>query len=321
MKEYILLVIGIFLLLKSADYIIKGSTSLARKLGISTFVIGITIVAFGTSLPELIINVLAALRGNSQINFGVIIGSNLSNTLLILGLMALICDLKVKNNTTWKEIPFLLFSVLLLFVFFLVSKLFNIGDFYLNRLHGLIFLSFFILFIYYISKIIKKDKLLYKEIKLELKNESYLYITLMIILGIIGIFLGSKLTIDNGIIIATTLNISEFLISATVFAIGTSLPELVVSIMAAFKKNVDLAVGNIVGSNIFNIIFVLGLTLLIKPLKFPEFLLFDLSILLLSTFLLFLFMFTGQKHKLDKWEGAIFILIYISYIIFIVIRG
>ncbi|MFT4303122.1 MAG: calcium/sodium antiporter [Candidatus Woesearchaeota archaeon] len=322
MLEYILLFVGLVLLIKSADFLIEGSSSLANKLGVSTFVIGITVVAFGTSLPELIINIIASLRGNYEVALGNIFGSNMSNTLLILGILALIAKLNVKSNTTWKEIPFSFFVVLLLLVFYFNDYIFNASNIILSRLEGLILLIVFGSFMYYIFCLTKQDKILRSEIEgIKTKNHSNYSIFFMISFGLIGLFFGGKWTVEGAVFIAKAFGISDFLISATIVAIGTSLPELVTSIVAALKKNVDLAVGNIIGSNIFNILWVLGLTAVINPLVFPQNVVIDIVLVLFATALLFLFMFTGKKHCLDKWEGIVFVLLYIAYIVFLIIRG
>jgi cation:H+ antiporter len=331
MIEYILFVIGIALLIKSADYLIEGSSSLAKRFGVSTLVIGLTIVALGTSLPELIVSIIAALNGSGDIVFGNIIGSSMSNTLLILGVMVLITSLKVKSSTTWKEIPFSFLAVLVLFIFAMSSFLNKSGGEFLSRTDGIILLLFFSIFLYYVFELAKKDKEIKKQTKeleikkqtkeLEIKKHSNIIILFMIAGGLIGLFLGGKWTVDGAVAIASAFGLSEFLISATIIAVGTSLPELITSIIAALKKNVDLAVGNIIGSNIFNIFWVLGLTAIIRPLKFPEFIAIDLIILLFATFLLFLFMFTSRKHELDRWEGIVFLFIYVSYIVYLIIRG
>jgi len=322
MIEYILFVIGIALLIKSADYLVEGSSTLAKKLGVSSIVIGLTIVAFGTSLPELIVNVLASLKGSGDIAFGNIIGSSMANTLLILGVVALITSLKIKKGTTWKEIPFSFLAVLVLLVFSMASLLNKSGSDFLSRTDGIILMLFFSIFLYYVFELTKKDMKAKKSSnEIEIKKHSNFVISLMIFGGVVGLFLGGKWTVEGAVIIARTFGLSEFLISSTIIAVGTSLPELITSVVAVLKKNVDLGVGNIIGSNIFNIFWVLGLTAVISPLRFSEFIRIDLIILLFATFLLFLFMFIGKKHTLEKWQGVTFLLTYISYITYIIIRG
>ncbi|MBW6442275.1 calcium/sodium antiporter [Patescibacteria group bacterium] len=321
MIEYLFFVLGIAFLIKGADYLVEGSSSLAKKLGVSNLVIGLTIVAFGTSMPELVVNVLSSIKGTGNIALGNIIGSNISNILLILGIVALITNLKVQHSTTWKEIPFSFLSVIVLFIFSSVYFLDKINISYLLRTEGIILLLFFMIFLYYVFELAKRKKSELEKKKIVIKERSGLTILLMIVGGLVGLYLGGRWTVNGAISIAQSLGLSEFLISATVIAIGTSLPELVTSIKAALKQNVDLAVGNIVGSNIFNIFWVLGVTAVIRPIPIPRFAFIDIGILLFVTGILFLFMFVGKKHQLDKWQGALFVLMYISYLIFLIIRG
>lgn len=321
MLVYILFAVGIFLLVKGADYLVEGSTSLAKKLRVPTLIIGLTIVAFGTSMPELIVNIVSAIKGTGEVAFGNIIGSNISNILLILGIAALITNLKIQHSTIWKEIPFSLLAIIVLFVFsnvFFLDKL-NINS--LLRTEGIILLLFFVIFLYYVFELVKRKKLQFEDKKIEIKKHSGVVIFLMILGGSVGLYFGGKWTVEGAISIAQACGLSQFLISATIIAIGTSLPELITSITAALKKDVDLAVGNVVGSNIFNIFWILGVSAIIKPIPFPSFINIDLIILLFATLLLFLFMFVGKRHELERWQGIIFLLIYISYIAFIIIRG
>lgn len=322
MLDYILFVIGIILLIKSADYLVDGASSLAKRLGVSTLVIGLTIVSLGTSLPELIVNIIASLQGSSEIAFGNILGSNMSNTLLVLGVISLISVLDFKKDTVKQEIPFSFFGVLLLLIFFFINFARETVGNYLSRINGLVLIGFFIMFLSYVFRIIKRDRKLKKEASnIEIKEYSYFIISLMIIGGLVGLFYGGKWTVDGAVKIAAFFGLSEFLISATIIAIGTSLPELVTCVVAVIKKNQDLAVGNIIGSNIFNIFFVLGVTSIIKPLEIMNYLYLDLILLLFVTLLLFLFMFIGGKNKLNKWQGLIFVIIYLFYILFLIFRG
>jgi cation:H+ antiporter len=322
MIEYILLIIGIVLLVKSADYIVEGSAALAKKFGISTLVIGLTVVAFGTSFPELVVNLVAAFKGNGDIAFGNIIGSSMSNTLLILGIVSLISVLSVSKSTIYKEIPYSFFAVLVLLLFSFEIFNANSESAILSRFEGFILLILFGFFMYYIFRLIKSDKKLKKELEVDdVKSHSKLIIFVMIFGGLVGLYFGGEFTVNSAVSIAKNFGMSDFLISATIIAIGTSLPELVTSIVAGFKNKLDLAVGNIIGSNIFNVLWILGLTALIKPVTFPDFIRIDLIILLFCTFLLFLFMFIGKKKQLDKYEGITFILLYISYIVYIILRN
>lgn len=321
MLVYILFVIGILLLIKSADYLVEGSSSLAKKFGVSSLVIGLTIVAFGTSMPELIVNIMAALQGATEVAFGNIIGSNLSNILLVLGITAILYNVKVHKSTTWKEIPFSLLAVVVLLIVSNKYIIDGIEIFSLTRVDGLILLLFFIIFLYYAFLLVQQNKEKIKEKKLKIPERAGWLIALMIMGGFVGLYFGGKWTVDGAVFIAQRFGLSQFLISATIIAIGTSLPELVTSIRAAMKKNVDLAIGNIVGSNIFNIFWILGVTSLIKPVAIPNFINTDIIILGIATFALFLFMFVGKKHELEKWNGWLFIAAYIAYIVFLIIRG
>lgn len=314
---YILFAVGIFFLIKSADWIIDSSSSMAKKLGVSNIIIGLTVVAFGTSLPELVINLFATFQGASELSFGNIIGSNIANILLILGITATITSIKIKSETVWKQIPFALLASFVLFAL-TSKKLFNTGE-YLLWNDGLVLLALFAMFIYYVYQSTIKDK---KRIGLiEEVDVSNWKIGLKLIAGLIGIYFGGKWVVSGAIYMASQLGLSEFLISATIIAVGTSLPELVVSIMAALKKNIDLAVGNIVGSSIFNILWVFGIIPFVRPLLIPSFIWIDIAIMFVATLLLFIFMFIGKKQELTRKDGITFVLFYIIYVIYLISRG
>ncbi len=315
--EYILFVIGIYLLVKSADAIVDGSSTLAKNLGVSTLIIGLTVVAFGTSLPELVVNIIAVLNGSSEIVFGNIIGSNMANILLVLGVSAIVGKVSIKIPTVWKQIPFALFAAFILFV--LSGRIFLEGDVsYLNKTDGLILLSFFGVFLYYIFQKMREDKS-----RLEIEDHfehSNKEIVLKLFFGLIGIYFGGRWVVDGAIFIASQLGVGEFLISATIIALGTSLPELAVGINAVRKGKTDLAVGNVIGSNIFNILLVMGIVPLINSVAIPSFVLFDIALMFFATLLLFIFMFIGPKRELWKKEGIVFVLLYVFYIIYLIGR-
>jgi len=279
--EYILFLLGIFLLIKSAGWIVESSVSLAKKLKVSALIIGLTVVAFGTSLPELIVNLFAAFKGSPEIIFGNIVGSNIANIFLVLGTIAIISNVTVKTTTVWKQIPFALLAAIVLF-FMTSGALFGIGDDLFTFSDGLILLSLFAIFIYDIFKISVKERHGISHFKKDSIPEKNLHIFIKFSLGLIGIYLGGKWVVSGAIFIASQWGFSEFLISATIIALGTSLPELVVSVIAVLRKNIDLAVGNVVGSNIFNILWVLGIVPLVGPLKIPPHL---LHLILLLCFL------------------------------------
>lgn len=318
----ILLIVGLAILVFGADYLVKGAASLSRRMKIPTIVVGLTVVAFGTSAPELIVNIMSALNGTADIALGNIIGSNITNILLILGLAALFVNLSVQKGTAWKEVPFAFLGVLV--ILFLSQDILFSGatENVLTRSEGLVILGFFAIFMYYIFEIAtrkdRQDSFIEKnEIEMFSMKLSIIYT----LLGLVGLFLGGKLLVDNAVLLAQMAGMSEFLIGLTIVAIGTSLPELATTIIAARKGQADLAVGNIVGSNIFNIFWILGLTSIITPIPVSSQALFDLIACGFATLLLFAFMFIGKKHQLEKSQGIIFILLYIVYMAIIIMRG
>ncbi|UCG95378.1 MAG: calcium/sodium antiporter [archaeon] len=321
MLEYFLFIIGIFLLVKGADFLVEGSSSLAKKWGIPSLFIGLTIVAFGTSMPELMVNIFSALENATEVAIGNVMGSNIANILLVLGLTAAICPLKVQHSTVWKEIPFSIFAVFILFVAANDLLIDQLSFSLLTRIDGIVMVCFFAIFLYYVFDVAREKRRGLQDRKLEIKEYNYYVIFSMIVFGITGLCLGGKWVVEGAISIARFIGVSEFLVSATIIALGTSLPELTTSVIAAIKEDVDLAVGGVVGSNIFNIFWVLGITSTITPIVLPGFVNFDIFFLAFATFALFLFMFIGKKHELGKWEGAIFIALYLAYIIFIIMRG
>ncbi len=322
----ILFIFGFIFLIKGADIMIEGSSSLARKYGISNFIIGLTIVAFGTSAPEFTISVLASLRGSTGIALGNIIGSNISNTLLILGVSAIIYPLWVKKSTVNREIPFSLLSIIAVGILvndFLIDHTPPSG---LTRIDGLILILFFSIFVYYTFGMLKtKENIFQKTVNefTEKEPKEYrLWISIfMIIIGLIGLGFGGQLIVDNSIKLAHIFGLSEALVGLTIIALGTSLPELAASAIAAHKKQADIAVGNIIGSNIFNFLLVLGATSIITPIGFNEYLNMDLMILFLVTILLLFLIYIGKKNVLGRWEGATLLILYIAYIIFLAYRG
>jgi cation:H+ antiporter len=321
MIEYILFILGIIFLIKGADYLVDGSSSLGKRLGVSSLVIGLTIVTFGTTMPEFVVNVIAALEGASQIAFGNIIGSNICNILLVLGIAAIIYPISIESNTIWKQIPFALLAVIVLFIISNKYIINGIDILNLNRADGLILMTFFALFIYYVIELALKSRAKLKKRDLKIERRSYTHILLLIIVGIISLYLGGRWTVNGAVYMASRLGLSQYLISATIVAIGTSLPELMTAIVAALKNKVDIAVGNVIGSNIFNIFWILGITSLISPISIPNFINTDIIILFFVTLLLFLAMFVGRRHVLERWNGIMFVMFYIAYIAFLIWRG
>lgn len=324
MTNLLLLILGFIFLIKGADILVDGSSSIARKLGISTFVIGLTVVSFGTSTPELIVSVLASFQESSGIALGSIIGSNISNILLILGVAAIIRPLTVKRGTVNKEIPLSLLSVLA--VGFLVNDqiIDNMAPNGLTRIDGLILLLFFSIFIYYTFGITKsKENILQKTagtLKQENAKEYKGFVSVgMIILGLVGLGLGGKIIVDNASVLALSWGLGETFIGLTIIALGTSLPELAASAVAARKGQTDMAVGNVVGSNIFNLLWVLGLSAVFSPIAFDAKINWDILFLFIINIILLFLVYIGRRNVLDRREGIFLLILYFVYIMLLII--
>lgn len=296
-----------------------GSASIAKKYKVSDMVIGLTIVSMGTSMPELIVNVLASINGSADIAIGNVIGSNISNILLILGISALIYPLAIKEKSVLSEIPYSLIATLLL-AFLANSALFGSQKATLSRLDGIILMVFFGLFMIYIIRLVRQGRTdLVEEVPKDMLPIGKS--TLFVILGIIGLFLGGKWVVDGAMEIAGSFGLSEKLIGLTIVAIGTSLPELVTSAVAAYRKSTDIAVANVIGSNIFNLLWVLGISAMIKPLAYDPLINADIMVLIGATCLIFFSMVVGKRNAIDKFNGVYFLLAYAGYITFLIIRG
>jgi len=319
MTTYILFFLGFFLLIKGADWLVSGASSLAYRFGVSALIVGLTIVAFGTSAPELIVSLLASMNGSTDLAIANITGSNIANIFLILGISAIIYPLAVQKSTVWREIPFALLSVLILLLITNDQIIDGGSVSMISRIDGFVLISFFVIFLYYIFSTAFQNN----GEKTEVPNSDFapFRVTLQIIGGLGGLVVGGKWIVDGAVSFASTLGVSESLIGLTVVAIGTSLPELATSAVAAYKKNVDIAVGNIVGSNIFNVFWILGVSSIVTPLPFAPSANIDVLVAIGATLLLFLALFVGKKHTIQKWQGVIFVLLYISYIGYLVIRG
>ena len=313
----ILLIVGFAVLIVGADYFVDGASSTALNFKLSKMLIGLTIVSFGTSAPEFAISMQSLINGSGDILLGNVIGSNILNALLILGLASLICPLKINNETIKKEMPMMLLISTILVVVTL-DQVFDPNMVNLiTRSDGIVITLFFLIFVYYLIRTMrnKVDEDEEEKPKYGLKKS-----ILVTILGIIAIIIGSDLIVDNAIIIAENLGISERLISLTIIAFGTSLPELVTSVTAAVKHEEEIAVGNIVGSNIFNICIVLGIPISIFGGITPSgFSIVDIIMLLLSSIVLFIF--ASTKHKISKREGFMMLVLYAVYFIYLVRGG
>ena len=316
-QQIIILLVGFVFLVKGADWFVDGAASIARKMGIPQLIIGLTIVAFGTSAPEFAVSVKSIISNNADMVLGNVIGSNILNILLIIGICALIKPVIVKNNTIKKEIPIVILMSTLLF-FLMKDNLFDSSiSNIVTRNDGFVILLFFTVFIYYLISIVrnKKDEDADSLAKFNIPKS-----IIFTILGIVAIIVGSNLVVDSASTIATILGVSQKMIALTIVAFGTSLPELVTSIVSIKKDEQEIMVGNIVGSNIFNIGIVLGLPVaLFGGIDAVGFNNIDLIMLLLSAVLLFMLSF--KKHKIGKVGGILMLVLFIIYYTFVIVGG
>ena len=302
------LIIGFIVLIKGADILIDGSTNLALHLKIPKIVIGLTIVAFGTSAPEVAVSIQSLLNNSSDLVLGNVIGSNIINSLLILGICSLFSKLNVKNNTVKKELPLLLLLTILVCVLFFDIPFNNDSNNLISRSDGIVIVLFFIVFIYYLISIIRSKK----NISIDIPNISLLKSLLYIILGIIGVIISSDVIVNEAVFISKYLGISERIISLTIISFGTSLPELITSLSSVKNNEHELLIGNIIGSNIFNICIVLGVPVsLFGSVSSSSFELIDFITLILSS--LMLLIFTSHNYKINKKEGIIMIITFFIY--------
>ncbi len=307
-----LLLAGFAVLIFGADFLVKGASSAAKKYGISHLAIGLTVVAFGTSMPELIVSLFSAMEGKNDAAFGNVIGSNNFNLLFILGFAGLIYPLVVQRNTVKYEIPLSLLAAGVLYLLVNDSAIFGSSDGnVLSRFDSSILLVFFIAFLFYIYRTMRTASDL--DEGEAIKIYSMPLSVGMVILGLTMLIGGGKLVVYNAIEIANYYEVSERLIGLTILAAGTSLPELATSCVAAYRKNTDIAIGNVIGSNIFNIFFILGTTGVIHPISYNSAMNFDLGVLGAATVALIIFMFTLNTRKLDRWEALILLGLYILY--------
>ena len=309
--QILLLVLGFALLVKGADWFVDGSSGIAAKFGIPQLVIGLTIVAMGTSAPEAAVSITAAFAGNAEITIGNIVGSNVLNILLILGITALVYPVSVQKSTQIIDIPVVLLATAILFV---------LGyDGNISRVDGVIMLVIFALYLFYLFWDAKRpkqieinsEKNVLEENEQQIKDLPLTKAILITVLGLILIVAGSKFVVDSATLIATELGLSQRFIGLTIVALGTSLPELFTSVTAALKKNSDIAVGNIVGSNIFNILFIVGLSGLIIPVPFASAFRFDTIASGIAAILLLIC--SLPKKRLSRVAGILFLLCYALY--------
>lgn len=307
----ILLAVGLYLLIKGADWLVTGASSIARKHQISDLAIGLTIVAFGTSAPELVVNVTASIENHQGLVLGNIIGSNNFNLFLILGIAGLITPLIVQSSTLFKEIPISFIAGLIVL---LLANKFVFQSEILTRIDGIILLVLFIIFLVYVYTQLKREPVLEEVI------ESYVpkwKLWGLIVLGLIALIAGGKMVVTSAVFMATSLGLSEKLIGLTIIAAGTSLPELATSVVAAIKKKSDIAIGNIIGSNIFNLFFILGISAVVRPIAYDTRFNLDIYLLLGGTAFLFIFLYFGKK-KLRRLTAALLLITFLSYYFYLV---
>ena len=315
---YILFILSFPALLGGAYLLVRGAGSVALRLGMSELAVGLTVVAFGTSAPELIIAIVSAVRGSADLAVANVVGSNTANLLLILGVAAVIRPLAMHRTLRWREIPFVLLSVLILAVVANDQLLGGGVSPVLDRGDGLVLLGYFVIYMYYVFTVArKKDEAVVEKVE----TAALPVAVLMIIGGGAGLAFGGQWIVNGARAIARSAGMSEALVGLMIISIGTSLPELATSVVAARQGNTDLAVGNVVGSNVLNILWILGVTASIAPIEFNVMLNIDIWILAGATLIFFLFTFTGGSHKIDRLEGVALLVLYGLYLTFIVIRG
>ena len=314
--QILVLIVGLALIVFGADWLVEGASSIARKAGISEFVIGLTIVGFGTSCPELVVSLTGAIAGNSDISAGNVIGSNIFNTLLILGLTAVIAPIAITRENKRRDIPMTIGVTLLFILLGMSFTLFGIGDHDgISRIEGAVFLLLFVAYIYLCFKTGSAD-----ETEDGGKQHKLAAAIGLVIAGLAGLIVGGKLFVNSATEIAKMLGVSDKFIAVTILAGGTSLPELATCVVAAARKKGQLALGNILGSNVFNILLILGCSAVVHPLQFSGITLVDMGTLMLSALLVFTSAYTGKKDMIDRFDGTLLLLCEAAYMTWLIIQ-
>lgn len=308
----VFLITGLIVLIYGANMLVDGGSALAHRLRVSTIVIGLTVVAFGTSTPELVVNTVSSIDGSSALALGNILGSNIFNILAILGITAIFVPLNVKRTTTWVEVPLAVLAAILIL---LMADENPQGV--ISRAEGISLLCFFIVFLIYTFMLAKHGGAGEGE-EVVIKPYSIGKSAVFILLGLAGLIIGGRLLVSGAVSIAQSIGISERIIGLTIVSIGTSLPELATSVIAARKGNADIAIGNVVGSNIFNTFLILGTSAIIRPVEVSPDGMSDLIINIIAAGLLLLFIFTGKGRKISRWEGIFFLTLYIAYLVMLI---
>lgn len=315
--ETLFLLLGLALIIAGAEWLVDGASAIARKLRVSEFVIGLTIVGFGTSCPELVVSLTGAIAGNSDISIGNVIGSNIFNTMLILGVTALIAPVTITRNNRRRDIPVTLLVTVLLVVCGFSYTLFGFGKAdTLSRVEGIVLL---VLFAFYIFYCFKTDEGTSSQDDKPEKERHIAVAILLTLAGLAGLVFGGRWFVNSAVHIAAAIGVSDKFIAITLLAGGTSLPELAACIVAAARKKGQLALGNILGSNIFNILLILGTSAVVSPISLGGVSLVDLLALLTSVVLVWLSSYTFKKNMIDRYEGALFVLCFAAYYVWLFI--
>ena len=313
----IFLLVGLGLIVLGADWLVDGASAIARKAGVSEFVIGLTIVGFGTSCPELVVSLTGAIQGNADISIGNVIGSNIFNALFILGVTSVILPVSMTESNRKRDIPVTLSVSVILVIFGMSKSLLGIGDAdTLSRVEGIGFLVLFAAYLYFCFKFDSKEQTSLPEQK-KMKLPLAIF---AVTAGLAGLIFGGDLFVDSATDLARRLGVSDKFIAITILAGGTSFPELATCIVAAAKHKDQLALGNILGSNVFNILLILGCSSVISPLSFGGMSLVDVGILIVSCALLMLWAYSGRKCRIDRWEGAVMLLVFAAYYCYLFIK-
>jgi len=315
--EIILFVIGLTLVVFGADYLVDGASAIARRLGLGEFVIGLTIVGMGTSAPEMVVSFIGAAQGNADIALGNVVGSNIFNTLLILGLTAVLLPMAISKENRVKDIPMNILTVAVLILLGLKHSIFGIGTDGLSRVDGAILLALFGAYMWY--------SFTHSAPEVQDASESAKAVKpwlaiLMIFGGIGALVFGGRLFVNSAVSIARSLGVSDKFIAITILAGGTSMPELATCVAAALKKKGQLALGNIIGSNIFNVLLILGGSALINPLSFVDISYIDLGMLMLSALVLLTSCYIGKRNSIDRLDGALFLILWAAYMAWLIVN-
>ena len=326
----IFIVIGFCLLLKGASWLIDGSVTIARRYGVSDLLVGLTIVSLGTSAPELLVNLSAAWRGSTDIALGNVIGSNIANVLLILGASAVVRALRVGPSTVFKEIPFCLLASLLISVLANDTLLDGESVSAVTRIDGIVLLSFFLIYLYYLAGLRQSHESKVSDAEVSESSRARCSAWCHVMVGLVFLGIGGEIAVRGAVDLARVLEVSERVIGLTIIALGTSLPELLTSVVASFRGKADIAIGNIIGSNIFNIFWILGISAAIVPLPFLRDLNSDVAVMIFSLVLLLFLIQSGgfferlcfwrsrSGHALSRWEGGLLLGLYIVYLTVVV---